>query len=551
VPAFSLQQPLLAIRTVVGAERLRRSLLAYLLFNTAEWAVWVAMLVYAYDRGGVQVAAAVAVAQLLPAALLAPFAVRWAERWPRSTALALSYAVQAAAMLATFLLLRINAPPIAVFAFAVVVTVTISLSRPLLLASLPAHAVTPPQLTAANSVAAMIESVAVMLGPAAAALLLEAGSPATVFASFAASQLLAALLVGMSATHASSAAPETGHWRWREALSGLRTVARYSGGSLILSYVAVTYLLVGMADVLTVVFAFEVLALDASGPGMLIAAMGVGGIVGAALSVLLAGRRRLSAPTALALGVMGFPYAMTGLCKQWLAAVLLLAVAGAGKSFLEVATRTMLQRCVDDTALGRVFGVQEGLMLLALAVGSLVVPPLVGIAGPGGAFVLAGLVLPVLGLVTWTRLSRIDADAEPPPRSLPRLRAIPMFAHLPVPVIERLARSAQHATVLPGSDVVRQGDIGDRFHVVEQGQFTVTIDGRVRRTLGPGDCFGEVALMRRIRRTATVTAAAPSELWSIDGDSFIAAITGSPVATVRAQSVIAAHVAADEREREH
>lgn len=543
--ALSLREPLLALRTVLTARALRRSLLAFLLFNTAEWAVWVAALVYAYDYGGTNAAATAALLQLLPAAAIAPLAASLGDRAPRQRVLGWTYAAQAVALALTVLLFVVDAPPLLTFGGVVLVSVSLSFSRPVYLASLPSFAATPSQLTAANSVSTMVESLAVLTGPAVAATVLEIAGPAHIFGIFALGQVLSWLLVRRPAgaqPHAVVVSrPPVRASDWMAAVSVLRA---QSESSLLLGYLGVAYLLVGMADVLAVVLAFEILSLGPSGPGVLISAMGFGGIIGAAASILMAGRRRLGLILAGALLLAGVPFALAGLVTHLIAAVALLAAAGIGKSFLDVAARTLLQRTVDQDVLSRVFGMQEGLMLLALAAGALVVPVLVSLLGPRGAFVAAGLLVPLVGALTWRRLRSIDADAPPPPRSLVLLRRVPMFSYLPAHVLEQVAGRMLPEQYTAGTTVIRQGDYGERFYIVESGELDVTVDGRLRPTLGPGDSFGEIALMRDLPRTASVISATDVRLWSLDSDTFLATIAGSRRAEAAAARVADTRLAA-------
>jgi MFS family permease len=526
--AFSLNEPLLALRTVLAAVPLRRSLLAYLLFNTAEWAIWVAVLVFAYDYGGTTATAIAAVAQLLPAAIIAPLATSLADGAPRERLLSWTYLLQAGMMALTVALFMLDAPPLLILLGAVLVSVSISLSRPIYLAALPAFAGNTAQLTAANSVSTMAESLAVLAGPAIAAAVTASAGTWQVFAVFAAGQLIAALLVRRQ-THAQPDVTVTARSRVRlsDATDAIAELRAYPSGLLLIGYVGAAFLLVGMADVLAVVLSFEILDLGPSGPGLLISAMGFGGIAGAAASIMLAGRRRLGPALTGSLLLAGAPFALAGLSTQLLAVVLLLAAAGAGKSLLDVAARTLLQRSVDEDVLARAFGVQEGLMMLALAIGSLSVPLLVALFGQRGAFVAAGLMLPMMGALTWARLRSVDAAAQPPPLSLALLRRVPMFGHLPAPVLERMASRMMPVEFAAGDTVIRQGDDGEHFYVVESGRLEVTVDGQPRPPLGPGDSFGEIAMMRDVPRTASIFAATASRLWALDRGTFLAAITGS------------------------
>jgi MFS family permease len=525
---FSLGEPLLALRTVLAAGPLRRSLLAYLMFNTAEWAVWVAALVFAYEYGGTTATAIAAVAQLLPAAVIAPLAASLGDRAPREPVLSWTYLLQAAAMALTVLLFMLDAPPPLILVGPVLVAMSISLSRPVYLAALPAFAGNAAQLTAANSVSTMAESLALLIGPAIAAAVTALAGTWQVFGLFAVVQMIAALLV-RGRTYADPGAVNTARSRigLLDATDAIAELRAYPSGLLLIGYVGVACLLVGMAEVLAVVLAFEILDLGPSGPGVLISAMGCGGIAGAAASLLLAGRRRLGPALTGALLLAGAPFALAGLSTQLLAVVLLLAAAGAGKSLLDVAARTLLQRSVDEDVLMRAFGLQEGLMMFALAIGALSAPLLVGLFGPRGALVTAGLILPVLGALTWPRLRSIDAAAEPPSRSIALLRRVPMFGYLPAPVLERVASRMLPVEFEAGETVIRQGDIGEHFYVVESGQLEVTVDGQPRPSLDPGDSFGEIAMMRDVPRTASIFALTAVRLWALDRETFLAAITGS------------------------
>jgi MFS family permease len=536
--AFNAREPLLALGTVLAVRALRRSLLAYLLFNTAEWAVWVATLVFAYDFGGTTAAAVASLIQLLPAAAVAPLAASMGDRAPRERMLSRIYCAQSATMAMTVVFFMVHPAPLLILLGAMLVSMTVSFARPVYLAALPVFAATPAQLTAANSVSTMVESLAVLLGPAVAAVLMEVAGVAPVFATFAVGMLLAALLVhrpeNASAGATAPVRPRLSLSDWSDSLVELRARPH---GMLLLGYVGVAYLLVGMADVLAVVLAFEILALGPAVPGALISAIGFGGVAGAGASILLAGRRRLGPALAGALLVAGVPFALAGLTNQLLWSLLLLAAAGAGKSFLEVAARTLLQRSVNEDVLARVFGLQECLMLLAMAVGALFVPLLVGLAGPRGAFVVAGLMLPLLAASTWRRLKTIDAEAPAPPKSLLLLLRVPMFGHLPVPVVERIANQCVAVEFSAGELVIRQGDHGGHFYVVESGQLEVAVDGQPRPSLGPGDSFGEIALMRDLPRTASITVAADARLWMLDRAAFLAAVTGSRRAEVTAARI--------------
>jgi CRP-like cAMP-binding protein len=134
---------------------------------------------------------------------------------------------------------------------------------------------------------------------------------------------------------------------------------------------------------------------------------------------------------------------------------------------------------------------------------------------------------------------RVDRSATVPVVEIALLRSLPLFAPLPAPELEALARALEPLEAAPGTAVVTQGEEGDRYYVVADGELEVTVDGAPVRRIGRGDGFGEIALLQRCRRTATVTATAPARLYALEGEAFLAAVTGHAASSAAADRIVA------------
>jgi MFS family permease len=527
------------IRAVLGGvfrnPKLRRVELAFAGFNAAEWGVWIAMLVYAYEQGGATTAGLVAAAQLVPAGLAAPFAAVLADRYPPARVLALGYVAQALAMGATAAALLAHGPPLLAYALAAVGATCVTVTRPTQSALVPALARTPDELTATNVVSGWIEAVSVLAAPAGAGVLLAVASPGWVFAVLAAVALLAAVAVAPVQGPPPAAEPRP---PLEEALAGFRLLAKEPAARTLVEVLSAQFVAIGALDVLYVVLAISVLDLGGSGAGYLNAAFGAGGVAGIALTVALIGRRRLMPALVLGIAVWGAAFALLAAWPTTIGALLLLAAAGAGRSLLDVAGRTILQRTAPGDVLSRVFGVLEGLSMAGLALGSLLTPALVSLFGARWAIAGIGALLPLAVLLASRRLLEIDRRAPVPVVEIALLRSLPLFSPLGAPALEGLARGLAELEAPAGTAVIREGEPGDRFYVVADGELEVSAAGRELRTLGRGEGFGEIALLENVPRTATVTALTDSRLYTLDKPSFLASVSSHPRAAGEAERLV-------------
>jgi hypothetical protein len=215
-----------------------------------------------------------------------------------------------------------------------------------------------------------------------------------------------------------------------------------------------------------------------------------------------------------------------------------LAAVGVGNALVDIGLFTLPARLAPEELLGRVFGIFESLGALTVALGSLVAPLLVAAVGFRGALVAAGLVSPVCVLVAWRRLRRIDGEVAARDREIAVLRTVPMLGVLPLTAIEVLAERAEPAVVVQGAPVFDQGERPDRFYVIAAGEADVCRDGHHVASLGPGDGFGEMALLGESRRTAKVQARSELHLRAVHGDDFVPMITGYAPAASEADKTI-------------
>lgn len=534
-----------ALRAVAANPGLRRAVGAYATFNFGEWATWIAILVYAFERGGATESGLVAFTMLVPAAIVAPMAAGIGDRFRRERALLGSYVVQTLIMAAAAIALLANAPSPIIYALATATSVGVTLTRPAHGAILPSLAMTPAELTAANVASSTVQNVSIMLAPAAAGLIMSGPGAGAVFLLTGLGVAVGAILVAGIRTLAVGIEADEGtaDASLRDLAGGFATLFRLSESRTIVALIGAAAAIEGALDVLIIVLAIDLVGIGETGVGFLNSMAGLGGVVGAAAATVLVGRARLAGPFALGLLMWGVPIGIVGFLPGAALAFLLLGIAGAGRGLLDVAGRTLLQRATPDWALTRVFGVLEGVYMGMIAVGSISVPALIAIAGPRQALVIVGLWLPIVLFLSWRALRAVDVTAVVHVRELQLLRGISIFAPLGPPAIERLSGSLVPVAAEAGTWIIREGERGDRFYVVDEGEVEVFVGGSLVRQEGPGSSFGEIALLRDVPRTASVRAATNVALFTLDREIFLAVVAGHPQSRTAADGVVAERLA--------
>lgn len=521
---------------------LRRLLLAWAASNLASRASAIAVAVYAYEAGGAGAVGIIAFARLTAAAAFAPWLSVLADRRPRKLVMIGSDLVRLALLGGMTVLVAVDAAVLVVYALAVLLAVAEPVFRSAQAALTPALVSTPSELTAANVVASGVESVGLFLGPALGALLLALTSVEEVFAVTAGLLVVAVVLVARIGT-TGAISPEPHDGRMRSLLAGWHTIVAEPGLRVVIALFSVQSLVAGMFNVLVVVLAIQVLDLGTPGVGLLDGMVGIGALLAVAVAAGLAGRDRLAGYFGIGLLLWGLPLALTGAVTDTAVVILLLVLIGVGNTLVDVSGITLMQRAAPDEVLGRVFGAFEALAVLAMGIGSLAAPLLVTTVGERGALVVAGLILPVALVPLWRPLVRIDATSESFTDEVGLLRTVPIFAPLPVPELERLAKALASVHVVAGSTVFLQGEKGDLFYVIRSGSAEVEADGRRLRVIGPGESFGEIALIRDVPRTATIRALTDVELLALERDVFVATLTHHPDSAAAAGSIVAARLA--------
>lgn len=543
-----LRVSLAAIRRVLLNPDLRRLEIAWTLSIAAQWALIVALLVYAYDLGGALGVGLLGLARTLPTLVGVPLATTLGDRHSRTRILVGIYLTALASAVVAAVALAMDAGLFAIMAVAAVNAIATAAIRPLQTTIIPGLARSPDELIAANVASSTGEGIGLLIGPGFGGLLLAFGTPVVAVAG-AVGMALATVAVTqiqrdpLVRADVSAARMRAGRRGSHGVLTGFRALRTMPTVLLVIAVFGVQPFVRGALTVLIVVASIELLGLGDPGVGLLNAAIGLGGIVGAVGTILLVGRRRLAFVFLLALVLWGVPISVIGIVPLAWVAVAAMGAVGVANAVLDVAGLTTLQRIVPNDVRASVLGVFEGDVAAMAALGGIVAPILVAAFGIAGALVVTGAILPIAVLVTARGVLAADDIALVPERQLQLLRGVAMFAPLPISAIEELAANLEPLTFAQNELLMQAGEAGDRFILIDTGTVEVEAQGAPVRTLGPGGSCGEIALLRGIPRTATVRAVTDVTAFGLSGADFVAAVTGDREATRSADRVVDARLA--------
>jgi MFS family permease len=515
--------------------------IARILTSFSAWCFTIALGVYGFEAHGIVGVGIVALIRYLPGALAAPLAGVMIDRYSRRAVLVMSAVAMFVILAGAATAAALGAPSAVVFVFPGLYAIASAPYAPAESSLSPMLATTPQELSAGNVNHAAMENGGSLLGAIVTGLLLTATSPAFVFGLAAgAAGVAAALLFGLVhdrrpaylhlGTEVASA--------HREMVDGLRTLAAHPGLRLAWLTTALLLGFEGFAEVIVVGLALHQLHLAEGSVGFLNAAWGVGAIVGGGFLVALLDRGRLVIAIAGGSLILGLATVLPGAWAVPFAAYAGWFGIGAGFVFVEVAAKTLMQRLGDDEQMGRLLTLLESGRLAAMAFGSLVAVLLDELLGTRVALVVAGAALPIFVTLCWARLRAYEVGAPAAEVPYRLLRQNSIFEPLSVATVERLSQDLTPIDFDAGVDVIVQGDQGDRFYLIETGQVEVFEHGVFRRNEGPGESFGEIALLHDVPRTATVRTTEPTRLLELEREQFLLAVTGHRRSSQVAQGVV-------------
>jgi MFS family permease len=554
-------------RSAFGNAVLRKIGLAYALFGASEFGIWITLLVFAYGHGGPTASMTMILVQVFPSILLGSFFGAFVDHHRPSGVLRLGYGLQSVTMAGVALAMGLGAPTFVVFLLAPLTALSLTMTRPSQAALLPAIVRTPNELTAANVISGWTDGAAAMLGPGLVGLLLAWRGPwlaVTATAGMCGASLL--LMRGVSGPAPTILADEASdddiiedegsppdRGPRRHPLSALSSIRDRAGSHLLVTLrnrqirVLLTlhtfyFVLIGSIDFLCVILAQSLLHMGAGGAGYLNSALGGGALLAGFVTAFLVGQRHLSATLIVALSVAVSALALIGVFPGVILAFLLIGAVGLSGAVFDITGRTLLQRSAPSDAIAGSFSILEALMDLGLALGAILIRVSIAIVGVRAALFAPAIVALVLIAILGRKLQNIDASATVPQVEIQLLRSLAIFASLPPPSLEGMARELVPVTATPGTAVITQGDPGDCYYAVAQGELAISRDGQLQQTISRGEGFGEIALIRDIPRQASVTAVTDVLLYSLHKEMFVQTVTGHASAARATGTIIAVHL---------
>ena len=513
--------------------------IAYLFATLAECVFFVGGLVYAFEKGGSVTAGFASIALLLPTALAAPASGAAPRRHDPHVVMLVAYAAESLALAGAAAGAFADAPAALVLGLCGVASAAFTFLGPASAVALPAVVRSARELTTANLWIGSCDGTSTLVGSLLATILLAAQGPALALAGGA---VLTAIAVALTIPQSRSRV--TGHvspadsgeevgecvdssGATRLIFRSIVELRRRPGVAGVLAVAGGQFILVGSLDLIVVVLANETLGLGDAAPGLLIASVGMGAVISAVASAGLVKRKRLAPLLVAALVCIIGASFFLGVGPTVATAVLLLPVIGFGRAMVDLTSRMLLQRATPPEALAPIFGAIELFAGVGMILGSIGAQILIAVQGVEAALIGIAVFFTVLLVATWRSLRVADDSADIPVVAISLLRRLPAFAQLLPLAMETVARTAEEVPTAAGEIVMTEGEQGDTFYAVADGSYEVVHAGKLMCTVERGDCFGEVALLADVPRTATITCTRQGSLLAIQRAPFLTAVTGS------------------------
>ena len=536
-------------RGLLANRPLTKLLTGEFISGIGDWLYIVAIFVVIYrESGDASLVGAFGAVRLLPYVFLSVPAGIVADRFDRRLVLLTSDLYRGSLMVVMAILVATDGPTLLIAILAILAASGSAFFYPAMGAYLPALARDEQQLGPANSLWANIQNFSFIVGPAIAGIVLALGSVLIAFILNALSFLfIAVILWSLPPSRAGHAvATETPAATDADAVAAgapdeppapapapapastrlnLRPLAGLTVVQLMAGFLG------GGLQVITVILAIDVLHAGEAANGYLNAAVGIGGLIGGITAGALVLRRHLGAPLLAGAVVTGVGTIALGAATTLPLALGAIAVLAAGALIMDIVGTTVFQRLVPDELRGRGVGVLMAITTTTGAAGAFLLPVFLKTFGTFESLAAAGVAtigFTVLGLA----MIGTAGDRAPTPyeATIARVMTLPLFTGVPASRLEAALRRVVEVPVKAGDAVIRQGETADRFFIIESGAFEVTqvppSGGApvALRTLGPDDVFGEIGLLNRTPRTATVTARADGLLLALDRDDFLALV---------------------------
>jgi MFS family permease len=538
-----------AMRLAFANDGIRRLAIAWMLGIAADGALLVVTLVTVFNRGGFVAAGILTAVRMVPAVIAGMFAGSLIERFGGDRILVASGLIRAfaSAMIAYAIATAGSTMAdrqvllVQLFVWSSVAAVAAAPVRPAQITLIPALARGPEELVAANTVWATGEGIGAFVGPFVASLLMALNfHPVVALLAAVAFVVTAVIALGLrfeqsaDKTGGGQAHGEGGRFRFLDGLRAVRAKPLLHWTIFGTFWQVVTR---GLLNAMTVVASIELLGMGQWGTGMLGAALGLGGLFGAIFAMTSVRSDRLVRTEIVALVFWGLPLSVIGLISWTPVALVAMVVIGVANATYDVALFTILQRANSNEDRAPVLSVLEVVIGLGAVAGGLLAPALLFVFGNQGGLIVGGLILPAMAGLMYLRIGRIERVSLVDEQLVALLRRVPAFAELPMTAVERMAAGLVPFAAAAGTALMTQGEPGDRFLVIGTGEIEVFVDGRPIHRDGPGAGVGEIALLRRSPRTATVMAVTDVTGYGVDAATFLAAVAGPAAAAVTERMV--------------